>query len=170
MVGRNTVASTSYKVLQGDPSNSVDDADVRIQLSATDVRCAGTSAACPDGRGSDYDGRVLVRATLRITDRDNDVAAGGGSDPATRADVPLEVPAGCTPTASAQAGATCALSTTLDSVVPGIVKEGDRSIWEMGRVEVYDEGPNGTGFGSGCPSTCGDGDERAFLRQGVFIP
>jgi hypothetical protein len=37
-------------------------------------------------------------------------------------------------------------------------------------VEVRDAGPNGTGYGSGCPSACGDGDEQTFMRQGVFVP
>jgi len=35
---------------------------------------------------------------------------------------------------------------------------------------VLDPGPNGTGFGAGCPATCGDGDETPFLRAGVFVP
>ena len=95
---------------------------------------------------------MLVATTLRITDRDNDVGAGGGSDPATVTDVPLEVPADCTPTAGTQSGATCALTTTVDSVIPGAVKERDRSIWQLGRIELRDAGPNGTGYGSGVPA------------------
>jgi hypothetical protein len=166
----NSVASVRFSVRTGDPSTQADEADVGFQLGATDVRCAGSGAACPGGLGSDYAGRVLMTTTLRITDRDNDVAGGGGSDPATVTDVPLEVPADCTPTAGTQAGATCALTTTLDSVMPGVVKEGDRSVWQMGRIELRDAGPNGTGYGAGCPSTCGDGDEQVFMRQGIFIP
>jgi hypothetical protein len=37
-------------------------------------------------------------------------------------------------------------------------------------LEVKDPGPNGTGFDSGCPPTCGDGDEQVFQHQGVFAP
>ena len=37
-------------------------------------------------------------------------------------------------------------------------------------IEVRDAGPNGTGYGAGCPPTCGDGDEAPFLRQGFFLP
>ena len=113
---------------------------------------------------------MLVTTTLRVTDRDNDVGTGGGSDAATGTDVPLEVPADCTVTAGTQTGATCALTTTLDSVLPGVVKESDRAIWQMGRIELRDAGPNGTGYGAGCPSDCGDGDEQVFMRQGIFIP
>jgi hypothetical protein len=50
------------------------------------------------------------------------------------------------------------------------VKESGRAIWEVGAVELDDPGPNGTGYGAGCPSTCGDGDESPFMRQGVFVP
>jgi hypothetical protein len=165
-----SVASVTFAVRVGDASTPGDQADVRFQLNATDVRCAATSAACPDGSGSDYAGRVLTTTTLRITDRDNGMGPGGGTDAATVADVPLEVPADCTPTAGTEAGATCALSTTLDSLIPGIVKERNRSLWEMGTIALRDAGPNGTGYGAGCPRTCGDGDEAVFMRQGVFIP
>ncbi len=150
----------------GDPTTGTDEADVGVELSATDVRCAGTNTACPGGLGSDYAGRVLVSTTLRITDRDNDVGAGGGTDPGTVTDVPLEIPAGCTPTAGTQSGATCAITTTVDAVLPGAVKEGDRSIWQTGPVELHDAGPNGSGYGSGCPSSCGDGDEAAVHAAG----
>jgi len=60
--------------------------------------------------------------------------------------------------------------TMLDALIPGVVREGKRAIWQLGQVNVLDAGPNGSGYGSGCPATCGDGDERTFLRQGIFIP
>ena len=53
--------------------------------------------------------------------------------------------------------------------MPGSVPEGSRSVWQIGDVELWDPGPNGTGYAN-CPPTCGNGDERTFLRQGVFIP
>ena len=40
----------------------------------------------------------------------------------------------------------------------------------MADVKVEDAGPNGTGYGSGCPATCGDGDEAVFMRPGVIVP
>jgi hypothetical protein len=93
-----------------------------------------------------------VATTVRITDRNSDIASGGGSDPATVTDLPLTVPAGCAATAAAQTGGTCDLVTTIDSVLPGAVTEGDRAIWQLGRVEVLDP------------------DGATFLRQGVFVP
>jgi hypothetical protein len=43
-------------------------------------------------------------------------------------------------------------------------------------VNVTDEGPDQSiepssdPIGLGCPPTCGSGDEKVFMRQGVFIP
>ena len=58
----------------------------------------------------------------------------------------------------------------MDALIPGVVREGKRAVWELGQVTVRDAGANGTGYGAGCPPTCGDGDETTYLRQGVFVP
>jgi hypothetical protein len=133
-----------FSVRVGDPSTPADEADVRLALNATDVRVRSDL--------SDYTGEVTVATTVRITDRDNATATGGGSEPATVTDVPLAIPAGCAATAATQVGGTCDVVTTIDSVLPGAVREGDRAIWQLGRVEVLDP------------------DGATFLRQGVFIP
>jgi hypothetical protein len=85
-------------------------------------------------------------------------------------DTALELPVTCAGTGDATIGAHCALNTTLDAVIPGIVRESKRAVWELGQIEVKDAGPNGTGYGTGCPGACGDGDEQTFMRQGVFVP
>ena len=58
-------------------------------------------------------------------------------------------------------GGDCELTTTLDAIVPGAVKEGDRSIWQLGAIQVFDGGADG--LASTSPNTL-------FARQGVFIP
>jgi hypothetical protein len=58
-------------------------------------------------------------------------------------------------------GATCATSTTVDSLVPGAVREGKRAIWEVGQVQVYDSGPDGN------PES---DDNEVFAVQGLFVP
>jgi hypothetical protein len=141
--------------------------DVSVAFDATDVRCATTNAACPGGSGSDYTGKLLAEASLRITDKYNGASQ---AEDSTVADTSLELPISCVNTADATIGADCALSTTLNSLIPGMVPAGKRSIWQLGQVAVKDAGPNGTGYGAGCPSACGDGDEQTFLRQGVFVP
>jgi hypothetical protein len=162
-----SVSSLRMAVIPGEPSTTVDEADVSLQVIANDVRCAGATAACPSGQGSDYTGKVLARATVRITDKAN----GPGEDEnGTMVDTQLEMPVTCVGTAASTVGSTCALNTTLDALIPGAVRESSRAIWQLGQTTVLDAGPNGSGYGSGCPSSCGDGDEQTFLRQGIFVP
>ena len=58
-------------------------------------------------------------------------------------------------------GSTCAVSTSLEAIVPGAVKEGKRAVWQMGQIQVYDGGADGN------PAT---GPNTLFARQGVFVP
>jgi hypothetical protein len=58
-------------------------------------------------------------------------------------------------------GATCAVSTSFDAVVPGAIVAGDRAVWELNDLQVYDGGPDGVA------STA---DNSLFAVQGVFVP
>ena len=109
-----------------------DEADVNVTLSLTDVRKRSDL--------SDYTGQLQVDSLVRITDSDNEVATGGGSDPATVTDFPLAVPATCAATPDTSIGGDCSVSTTLDALVPSTVKEGDRASWQLGAVQVSDGG------------------------------
>jgi len=163
----NSVAAARLVTIVGDATTAADEADVAVQLSATDVRCRAANAACPGGALSDYAGTLLLAANLRVSDK-----LGGASEnePVTvRDDTSLRVPVPCMATADPATGGACTVATTADAIVPGIVAEGGRTIWQLGAMEVYDAGPNGTGYAS-CPPACGDGDESVFLRQGVFVP
>jgi hypothetical protein len=64
--------------------------------------------------------------------------------------LPVAVP--CTVTVDPLAGATCSVATTLDTLTPGLVKEGARAVWELRGAEVR------------------DADGHAFARPGLFIP
>jgi hypothetical protein len=154
----NSTGFVLLAVLAGDSGNTVDDADVNVTVSITDVRNRPS--------GSDYTGRLLAEASLRITDRDN---APETPETGTVQSLPFQLPVDCTATGSTTIGSACNLSTTVDAVIPGAVPEGQRSIWELGQIAVKDAGPNGTGY-AGCPPTCGDGDEATFMRQGFFTP
>ena len=165
----NFTGSARYRVITGDPATPLDEADVAIDVSLVDVRCAITSPACPGGPLSDYTGPLLlINPPLQVTDKDGQPATNGQGASTGLTNFP--VPFDCTPTASASIGSSCSVSTTADAVIPNVIKEGHRAIWESGPVHVRDAGPNGTGFGPGCPPTCGDGDETLFLRQGIFVP
>lgn len=154
----NSIASVKVDAIVGNPGNTVDDADVKITLSITDVRNRPS--------GSDYSGRLLGTAPLQLTDRDN---ADESPETGTVQTFGFQFPVNCVATAAAGIGGACTASTTFDALLPGAVGEGQRSIWELGQFEVKDAGPNGTGYAA-CPPTCGDGDETVFMRQGIFVP
>jgi glucose/arabinose dehydrogenase len=148
-------------------STSGDTEDVAIDVSLTDVRCAASDVVCAAVSGSDYVGKLLLRTSLRITDRLNGTS---GSAAGTVSDVPFEIPINCTATQDLMTGSTCDVNTTADALYPGLVHELARTVWELGEFELLDEGPNGTGYEDGCPPSCGDGDEQVFMRQGLFAP
>jgi hypothetical protein len=136
-------------------------------MSITDVRCVTTNAACPGGALSDYTGKLLLSVTIRLTDKFN------GSptvESGTMQDYTIQVPLQCNATASTSIGGSCIATTTANSLYPGLVLDQKRTVWQIDDVKVQDAGPNGTGYGAGCPGTCGDGDETVFLRTGVFVP
>lgn len=135
-----------------------DEADVELLASATDVRRAAD--------GGDYTGQLLLRTMLRVTDRANGAA---GTVSATVQDLRFDVPFGCLATAGT-AGGTCTLSTTADTLVPGFAREGKRTVIASQGLEMMDAGPDGSVSGSACPPTCGTGDERVYLEQGLFAP
>jgi hypothetical protein len=167
----NATGSARLKVLCTDGgtvpcSTSGDTEDVAINVALTDVRCASSDAICAVAFGSDYVGKLLVRTSLQVTDRQNGTL---GSAAGTVSEVPLDIPIDCTPTADLVTGSDCEANTTADALDPGIVRELSRSVWGFGQFEVLDAGPNGTGYDD-CPPTCGDGDEQVFMRQGLFVP
>ena len=147
-----------YSVIVGDPATEANEADIRLNVSLTDIRNKPS--------GSDYVGRVLATAAVQITDQNN---AAETPEPGTTQAFKYEFPVDCVATALATIGSACAVNTTANALVPGTVLENKRTIWEIGQVSVKDAGPNGTGYAS-CPPTCGDGDETTFLRAGVFVP
>jgi hypothetical protein len=143
-------------------------ADVQVLITINDVLCRATNAACPGLPLSDFAGKLLIEANVRLTDRQN------GSpqvESGTVQDFDLRVPIQCVATpSSATTGGVCQGTVTLNSLYPGAVVSGMRALWQLDGMHVLDPGPNGTGFGAGCPATCGDGDETVFMRQGIFVP
>jgi hypothetical protein len=154
----NFTGSVRFIAVPGNTSTDVDEADVKMITSLTDIR--------NNPSGSDYTGRVLVSTPLQITDNNN---AAETPERGTTVTFPLNFPVDCTATTDTSIGASCSLTTTMDTLLPGAVPENFRTIWQLGQVTVKDAGPNGTGYAS-CPPTCGDGDETTFLRQGIWVP
>jgi hypothetical protein len=138
--------------------------NIRIEVSASDVRCQTSSATtCGSSNaagGTDYAGELRAELPLRITDRYNGSSLSEG---ATMRDTSFGVTIPCTPTSSdATKGTRCSIVTTANAVVSSSVISSQRAIWELGQIAIYDGGSDGDG-----DTTAGN---QRFLSQGVFVP
>jgi dipeptidyl aminopeptidase/acylaminoacyl peptidase len=130
-----------------------DQADMTLRFDLSDIRT---------GAGGDYDpspnadGTLVTR--LRFTDRTN---GGSGTDPGTATDFDFSVPFNCTTTPDPSLGSDCRLDTSADAVNPGIIKENKATVLQVFRLRLNDSGANGVR---------GDGDDRLFATEGVFVP
>jgi hypothetical protein len=124
--------SVLYRVVPG---------DVQVDASVTDVRQQGSLA--------DYAGELGVEQTVQVTDRMNGPAQ---DEPATVQPAPFRFAVPCAATADQTVGGTCSLSSTFNALVPGVVQEGNRAIWELGPIRLF------------------DGDNAVFETQGLFVP
>jgi Tol biopolymer transport system component len=143
-----SVDSVRYDVMPGNPATPANEADVGVQIAMRDIRKKSDL--------TDYTGEVQVVENLRITDRDN------GGDTGTTQDAPLPATVQCAATADTSTGSVCNLTTSVQALFPNAVKEGQRAIWELGQVQVYDGGPDGI---AATPA-----GNTLFMDQGVFIP
>jgi hypothetical protein len=140
-------------VVVGNPSTPADEADVTLQLRLSDVRNKDLS---------DYAGELEARPVMRITDKDN-TPSPGGPGAATTADTPFPFTVPCTTTATdTTIGSLCSVLTSADAVLPGVIKEERRSIWQLGRFDVFDGGADGDADTTS--------DNTLFVTEGVFVP
>jgi hypothetical protein len=131
-------------------TNNGDQADVQITTSLSDVRNAAGL--------SDYSGELRVALPLRLTDRYNGSLL---DDPATMTDTPLAFSVPCTTTGGA-GGSDCSVTTSADAIAAGTAREGQRAVWQLGQVQVFDGGGDSDGDTAG--------DNTLFAVQGVFTP
>jgi plastocyanin len=145
----NSSGSLSLTTQVGNPSTTADEADVLVISSLTDVRNkAGLT---------DYTGQLQARIALRLTDRNTQPSL---NEPST-GDTTFNITVPCAGTASTTIGSTCSVTTTADAIIPGMVPEGKRSVWQVGKVDVYDGGPDGV---------VSTNDNTLFADQGIFVP
>ena len=157
--------------------------DIAIDTFQSDVQCRAVSAANNCGAaGADYTGGLLGVSTIRITDH-----SGGGlactnntgaapcvvvttinTDFAVPTNGPTD-PAPCVATPASAAGSNCNFSSTINSQVPGAVKERQAGVVSIFNLQVKDLGPDGS-LGAGCPPVCGTNYERTFVDQGILLP
>ena len=99
-----------------------DQADVQITAELEDVRRASDLG--------DYTGELQGQFQLRMTDRAN---SAGLDQPATSADLPISFTIPCQATPDPDIGSTCKLTSSVDTLLAGAVKEGKRSVWAIER-------------------------------------
>src|SRR6185436_18249445 len=147
-----SIAYFNIATVPGNPATPADEADVNLLVSAKDVRLRSDL--------SDYGGELEARPTIQITDR-NSAPHAGAPGPVTVPPFTLSFPVACAPTPDPSVGSSCSVSTSADAVRPGAVKEGQRAIWQLSQMQLFDGGPDGIA------STM---NNRLFLLQGVFVP
>ena len=141
----NSVGSVRFDVVPGTG------ADVRTAISITDVRNKSNL--------SDYTGELQETAGARITDRLNGPS---GDESGTVVDLPFPATVPCAATADTGIGATCSLATSFNTLVPGVVVENKRAIWQLGQIQLFDGGPDGV-----VSTSAGN---SLFADQGIFAP
>ncbi len=145
-----SVGFVKVKVVVGNPATEADEADARVTVSMTDVR--RNTAGLPD-----YSGQLQLETSIRVADRNN-----GPSETGVMQDTAFRVTVPCVPTGDTTVGSTCSVNTTADAVVgAGTIKEGKRSVWQLGQVKVNDGGSDGVA--STLPNA-------PFAVQGVSVP
>ena len=141
--------SVVASAIVGNPGTPADEADARFKVDMTDVRNK-------TGLG-DYTGQIQLETTIRVIDRDN-----GPGETGVVQDTPFRVTVPCTATGDTTVGSTCSVNTTADAVLgAGAIKEGKRSIWQLGQVRINDGGSDGVA--STTPNAL-------FATQGVLVP
>ena len=76
-------------------------------------------------------------------------------------DLPFPVTVPCTADRRHHDRRTCAVNTTADAVLPGVVRELKRTMWQMGRIALLDGGADGLAATT---------HQQVFATQGVFVP
>jgi hypothetical protein len=155
----NNTGSVKFKVLPGNPATTQNEADLRITVSDTDVRCVVVSGGCTNGALSDYADDLRLDTAFRITDKGN-----GGVGSGTVLDLPVGFSVPCATTASTTVGSTCSINTTVNTLFGSTaITESQRAIWQqIDLVRLYDGGTDGVA------STTAD--NTLFQMGGVFIP
>jgi hypothetical protein len=149
-LGLNGQGFVKALAIAGNTGTQADEADARFTVSMADVR--SRTSGSPD-----YAGQLQLDTTIRVTDRDNGPSLFG-----TVLDTAFRVTVPCATTSDPNVGATCSVNTTADAVVgAGTIKEGRRSIWQLGQVRVNDGGADGVA--STAPNS-------PFVTQGVLVP
>jgi hypothetical protein len=148
----NSIGSVQFKTVAGNPNTTTNEANVMLNASLSDVRRKGDL--------SDYTGELQVAVGLRLTDRSN--ADSPSRDAATVVSQTFGFTIPCVTTTATDRGSTCSVATTANAVIPGMVVEGKRAIWQLGKIYVHDGGPDG--------QIATKSGNAIFAAGGLFVP
>jgi WD40-like Beta Propeller Repeat len=141
-----SIGSVRVDVVPGNPATTLDEADVRIRMSISNVRWAADL--------SPYTGDISLSASAHITDTDSRSPSVDDSG-TMMGDLPLMASGSC-------GGGACRIDTTVDALLGGsAVKESKRSVWELSQLRVFDGGPD---------ADASTQPNDLFAVQGVFVP
>jgi hypothetical protein len=146
------VSWMTLKPWRGDPGTPVDEADIKIVTKLRDLFRRSDM--------TDYAGEVRVELGIRSTDRWNSPYPGGAGPGTGSFTLAWTIP--CRRTGVTTRGGDCVLGTRADALVPGLVRESARSIWQLDQVRIMDGGADLDADTAA--------DNRLFAVQGVFIP
>ena len=149
-------------VVPGNPDTSADEADVALDLGLSDVQnVTGGGDYVPSASGAD----VTLIARLRLTDLANCSPLGCtgpyGRTAGTTTDLDFPVAIDCASTSDPSVGSNCDITTSVDAIQPGAISEGRQTVMQVFRLRLNDSGAN---------TVRGDGDDRIFSTQGVYVP
>jgi len=144
------VGSVRLGAMRGDPGTPADEADVPIRVQLTDIRRAGDL--------SDYPGEVELALDLQITDAQ---PLGDAAELGTTTRISYSVPVDCAATVDTATGGSCEITTSADTIAPGTIREGWRTLWQLGQVRVLD---------GGADDRAATADNVVFATQGIFVP
>jgi WD40 repeat protein len=160
-IGKKSRGFVRLDVPAANPGNGIDDADVKVSVSLTDVLRRSDLA--------DLTQDLDMPLPVRITDYDN---GGARITPATVKefnyfDNPFRFRVPCAATSDTTIGAACSLQSSVEALVPPslgqqFIQEGKRSIWQLERIALYDGGEDTF------PSSFDDNTVLAV--QGLFVP
>ena len=145
-------SSLHVKTIAGDPSTPEDEAEIKFTTRIRDVFRVSDL--------DDYRGEVRVEIDVRLTDRWNSPHPGGAGPGTGDFTVGWTIP--CRRITTIESGGRCVLATKMDALLPGVVRETSRAIWQLERIRVYDGGADQDGD---TPA-----DNNLFAVSGVFVP
>jgi hypothetical protein len=159
------------------PAGCSPDGDYNPNGAGPYTTICSTAANCSDGntRASPYCTSACVAGTdLTLTGRLPGASSGKGvritdsfngttqDVPATANDGAFPIPMDCLPSPlNATIGSTCGVNTSANALMPGVIRTGDKSIWQLGEIQVLDSGTDGTR---------GNADDQTLAVQGIYLP